>query len=205
MLFFSGHNTSIWPPACTPYVRNQDVVSKTFLAFFELGTKVDDFARNSSPVMYHSYIFPSAGRRTAFLPNKGDSYTYYCTIVSLHLPYSKSAVWSSVVVASGCYKRTEHAVRFLGRSSECPGHILLWISFKVEFHITLNLLYLRSNFGELRMHRLYKTSIVCSPIKIRTSIPIYLAVTLWHSEDVGNSELVKSQTAPRIPVYGSKV
>ena len=50
-----------------------------------------------------------------------------------------------------------------------------------------------------------KTSIVCSPIKIRTSIPIYLAVTLWYSEDVGNSELVKSQTAPRIPVYGSKV
>ena len=137
---------------------------------------------SASRVRHWSSDVPIIGQQ--FFQTKGTATPTIAPQSAYPLPYSKSTVWTSGIVASGCYKRqnTLYEILISGQEyefsySECPHHVFQWISSKVEMQITLTLLYLPSNFGELSMHRLCKTSVsitVCPPIKIRTTTPYYI-------------------------------
>ena len=91
-------------------------------------------------------------------------------------------------------------------SSSHTVHVLQWISSKVKVQIALTLLCLHFNFGVLRMHRFvqdiymyqYHRMSTCQNLDNNSCIP-----ALQYSKDIGNSKLIRSQTALRMVVYGS--
>ena len=86
--------------------------------------------------------------------------------------------------------------------SECPHHVLQWISSKVEVQIALTLLYWRVAHApfvqDIRQYRCVST------YQNSDNDSIYLAVALRYSKSVDNSEQIRSQAALKILVYGSK-